>query len=158
MGFFTCEVDVSQGPLCMTTTKLRLLPLNLCIQWSLHGGCGDCIGTKKLVEVEGDPYSPPSDKLVKSSTDELIMEVLKELKISYPNEIAAQTGFSQQTVLARLAYLRVHGVVERVVLGRSPPDDLLRRLSQLWEVGLKGPRLKMCAWHRLVDDGEEEKL
>jgi DNA-binding Lrp family transcriptional regulator len=111
-----------------------------------------------LVEVEGDPYSPPSDKLVKSSTDELIMNVLREFKISYPNEIAAQTGFSQQTVLARLAYLRVHGEVERVVLGRSPPDELQARLSQLWELGLKGPRIKMCAWHRLVEHGEGEKL
>jgi len=104
-----------------------------------------------------DPYSPPCDKLVKTSTDDLILAVLRELKISYPNEIAAQTGFSQQTVLARLAYLRVHGEVERVMLGRSPPDDLLARLDALWEVGLKGPQLKRCAWHRLVVHDAEEK-
>jgi DNA-binding transcriptional ArsR family regulator len=110
-----------------------------------------------LDEVEVDPYSPPSDKLAKTSTDDLIIEVLRELKISYPNEIAAQTGYSQQTVLARLAYLRVHGIVERVPLGRSPPDELKARFPQLWELGLKGPRIKMCAWHRLVDHGESKK-
>ena len=107
-----------------------------------------------LGELEADPYSPPSERLVKTSTDDLIIEVLRELKISYPNEIAAQTGYSQQTVLARLAFLRVHGVVERVMLGRSPPDELKARFNELWELGLKGARIKMCAWHRLVDDGK----
>jgi DNA-binding transcriptional ArsR family regulator len=108
--------------------------------------------------MEEDPYSPPSDKLAKTSADDLIIEVLRELKISYPNEIAAQTGYSQQTVLARLAYLRVHGVVERVPLGRSPPDDLKARFPQLWEVGMKGARIKMCAWHRLVVHGEDKTV
>lgn len=114
--------------------------------------------TKKVVEPVGDPFSPPPEKLVVSSTDDLILAIIKELKISYPNEIAAHTGFSQQTVLARLAYLRVHGVVEKIALGRSPPADLEARLSGLWEAGLKGAQLKRCAWHRLVDHGESEKL
>ncbi len=113
--------------------------------------------TKKLDDAEVDPYSPPSDRLAKTGTDDLIIQVIRGLKISYPNEIAAQTGFSQQTVLARLAYLRVHGVVERVPLGRSPPDDLKARFAELWELGLKGPRIKLCAWHRLVDDGKGKK-
>jgi DNA-binding transcriptional ArsR family regulator len=112
---------------------------------------------RKVIEPEVDQYSPPSEKLVKSTTDDLILDVLREFKISYPNEIAAQTGYSQQTILARLAYLRAHGVVERVMLGRSPPDDLVKRFPQLWELGLKGSRIKMCAWHRLVDHEAKEK-
>jgi len=112
---------------------------------------------ENIIEKPVDLFSPPSEKLVKSSTDDLILLVLRELKISYPNEIAAQTGFSQQTVLSRLAYLRVHGVVERVELGSSPPEDLAKRLPSLWGLGLKGPQLRRCAWHRLVVKDEPKK-
>ena len=94
---------------------------------------------------------------MRTSTDDLILSVLRELKISYPNELAAQTGFSQQTVLARLAYLRVHGRVERVAIERSPPADLQERLPYFWNQGLKAAQLRRCAWHRIVDHGSEAK-
>jgi hypothetical protein len=107
--------------------------------------------------VEEDPFSPPMEKQMKTSTDDLILTIIKELKISYPNEIASHTGFTQQTVLARLAFMRVHGLVERVNIGKHPPEDLKARLPQLWEVGLKGAQIRRCAWHRVKEDGESKK-
>ena len=107
--------------------------------------------------VQSDPFNPPAETQVITGTDEQILSILRELKISYPNELAAWTGFSQQTVLARLAFMRVHGQVEKVEIGHSPPDDLAARLPQFWKQGLKGAQLRRCAWHRIVDHGAEEK-
>ena len=111
---------------------------------------------EKIVVDKSDPFSPPKERLVRTSTDDLILSVLRELKISYPNELAAQTGFSQQTVLSRLAHMRVLGLVERVVLQERPPEDLAARLPFFWSQGLKGAQLRRCAWHRLVNDGKSK--
>jgi len=94
--------------------------------------------------------------MVKTDVDEQILTIIREFKISYPNEIAAQTGFSQQTVLSRLAHMRVLGLVERVVLQERPPEDLAARLPYFWSQGLKGAQLRRCAWHRLVNDGKSK--
>ena len=93
---------------------------------------------------------------MKTDVDEQILTIIREFKISYPNEIAAQTGFSQQTVLSRLAHMRVLGLVERVVLQERPPEDLAARLPYFWSQGLKGAQLRRCAWHRLVNDGKSK--
>jgi hypothetical protein len=83
--------------------------------------------------------------------------VIDEFKITYPNEIVAHTGISQQTVLGRLGYLRNQGVIERVQLGSRPTDDMKARLPMLWDQGLKGATLKRMSWYRRVDHGKGKK-
>lgn len=113
---------------------------------------------KEVVELEaGDWTRPKGPDRMKLDTDEEILRVLREFKISYPNEIVMHTGFSQQTVLSRLGFMKIQGIVERVVLGMRCPDDLKERLPFLFSQGLKGNTLRRMSWYRIVDHGAEEK-
>jgi len=114
--------------------------------------------TKEIVELDAVDWTRPKgpDKR-RLDTDEEILRVIREFKISYPNEIVMHTGFSQQTVLSRLGYMKVQGILERVILGVRPPDDLKERLPFLFSQGLKGNTLRRMSWYRIVDHGSEAK-
>jgi len=114
------------------------------------------IEQKEIVEKE-DWWNPPVEKAGKKTTDEAILRVLKDLKISYPNEIVSHTGISLQTVLGRLGWLRSQGLVERVEILRWCPDELKARLQSLWAMGLKGGTIKRMSWYRLVVKDEPKK-
>ena len=98
----------------------------------------------------GDDWNPPSDKPGRGSSDAEILRVIDDLKITYPNEIVTHTGISQQTVLGRLGFLKNQGVIERVIMGDRPPDDLRARFPELWAAGLKGNTLRRMSWYRRV--------
>lgn len=111
---------------------------------------------KEIVEAE-DWWNPPGKSAGKKTTDDEILRVLKELKVSYPSEIVANTGISLQTILGRLGWLKTQGLIERVEIERWCPDDLKARLPKLWNLGLKGGTIKRMSWYRVVDNGAEEK-
>jgi len=114
--------------------------------------------SKETVDLEAVDWTRPKgpDK-VRLDVDEEILRVLRDLKVSYPNEIVMHTGFSQQTILSRLGYMKIHGTVERLVLGVRCPDDLKERLPFLFSQGLKGNTLRRMSWYRIVDHGTEAK-
>jgi hypothetical protein len=115
---------------------------------------------EKVDEKEAVDWTrPPVDPSAKLNTDGEILRVIREFKVSYPAEVVVNTGFSQQTVLSRLGFLKVQGVIERVEIGMRCPEDLKARLPGLWAAGLKGATLRRMSWYRLVDHGkgEEEK-
>jgi len=111
---------------------------------------------KNIIEAE-DWWNPPGDTAGKKTSDEEILRVLKELKVSYPSEIVSRTGISLQTVLGRLGWLRTQGIVERVEITRWCPDDLKARLPELWALGLKGGTIRRMSWYRLVDHEADKK-
>lgn len=102
-----------------------------------------------------DWATPPDERKEKLKTDEMILETIRELKITYPAEIVGMTGLSRQTIFDRLHYLRTHGKIERVILQRSPPADLEARLPQLWDLGLRSAMIKRMTWYRLSEVKED---
>lgn len=108
------------------------------------------------VKDEVDWTIPPEDQQRRLDTDERILEVFKDLKISYPAEIVGETGLSRVTVYDRLRFLRHQGKLERVKIGMSPPDELRRRLPELWEMGLKGSMIKRMSWYRVAEGKKKE--
>jgi hypothetical protein len=104
--------------------------------------------SEKVVE---DWTLPPGDRKSRASTDESILNVLRDLKISYPAEIVGFTGFSRQTVFDRLFYLKTRGIVEKVRLGNKAPPDIKARLPDLWDQGIKGASLKRMSWYRIKE-------
>jgi hypothetical protein len=109
-----------------------------------------------VLDVE-DWMSPVDDRVKQTSSDNSILLAIKEVGIAYPAEIVGMTGLSRQTVFDRLCYLRTQGVIERVVLGRSPPEDMLVRLPALFELGVKGATLKRMSWYRIASKKEGVK-
>jgi hypothetical protein len=108
--------------------------------------------------LETEAWMNPADERVKASrSDDSILLAIKEVGVAYPAEIVGMTGLSRQTVFDRLCYLKTQGVIERVILGHSPPDDMKARLPLLFEMGIKGALLKRMSWYRLVKHEADKK-
>ena len=99
-----------------------------------------------------DDWTRPKDELqCISNNDELILKAIKEAGITYPAEIVGMTGLSRQTIFDRLCFLKTQGIIERVTLGREPPEKMKPRLTYLFEQGIKGKLLKRISWYQLVE-------
>jgi len=100
---------------------------------------------KKLLE----ELIPPEERKKKWSTDRLILEAVAKKGISYPSEIVAITGYSRQTVLDHIRMLVYRGKLEKVMIHNRIPDELQKRLPELWEQGLKGGTLRRMSWYKV---------
>lgn len=101
--------------------------------------------------------TPPEDKRRIENVDNSILEAIEERGISYPAEIVGDTGISRQTVFDHLRHLCHDGKIERVMLRKHVPDDLKKRLQELWDIGMKGGMIKHMSWYRLSVTHKEKK-
>jgi predicted DNA-binding protein YlxM (UPF0122 family) len=98
-----------------------------------------------------DELTPPEEKREHGKIDASIIEVVKDRKISYPAEIAGDTGISRQTCFDHIRHLAKQGKLERVSMRMFVPDELKERLQELWDMGLKGGMIKRMSWYRIPD-------
>jgi predicted ArsR family transcriptional regulator len=103
-----------------------------------------------------DELTPPEDRIKSVGVDKSILEAVAERKISYPAEIVGDTGINRQTVFDHVRQLVKAGKLERVYLHNSVPDVMKGRISELWEMGLKGAMIRRMSWYKLVDDDRKK--
>jgi hypothetical protein len=102
--------------------------------------------------------TPPKERFEAASVDASIIDAVQMRKISYPAEIVGDTGINRQTVFDHVRGLVRSGRLERVFLQRTVPDEMKERLTELWEMGLKGAMIKRMSWYRVVSDGKSKKV
>lgn len=104
-------------------------------------------------EMNGDWTLPPEDRILKQKTEELILEVIKDKKISYPAEICGETGLSRTTVFDKLSYMKTQGKLLKINLtNMKPPKELLDRRASLWTDGIKGDMIRRMSWYMINPD------
>ena len=102
---------------------------------------------------------PPEERKASKDKTRFILDIVKDKKITYPAEITMITGFSRQTIFDKLAKLTYAGVLEKIDIAtiRTPPEELKRRLPELWATGLKGNSIKRMSWYRMAKEVKESK-
>lgn len=103
-----------------------------------------------------EELTPPLERGIKLNVDTSILEAVAERGISYPSEIVGDTGISRQTAYDHIRHLEKTGKLERIFMHKHVPDELKARLSELWDMGLKGNALKRMSWYR-VKEGKKSK-
>ena len=101
--------------------------------------------------------TPPDERDKAAGVDASILEAVAERKISYPAEIVGDTGINRQTVFDHVRMLAKAGRLKRVILQRSVPVEMTERLSELWDLGLKGKMIKRMSWYVVVDHGGKKE-
>lgn len=112
-----------------------------------------------LICIPDDWALPPENNIKQEKAEELILLVIEEKKISYPAEIVGETGISRTLVFDKLAHMRKERKIEKINLynTKEPPEELMERRQELWDMGLKGGMLRRMSWYRIPKDKKEGK-
>lgn len=82
-----------------------------------------------------------------SSSEELILEYMKDKAMCYPTEIADDLGTDPRTVRKCLKHLLALNRIERVDMSHNPTAEQRERIKELKANGMRQNHFKNAKWY-----------
>ena len=104
-----------------------------------------------MVQEELGGFRPPEELNNGMDYETIIYELVKKKGCCYPAEIRRETGFSKDTIYFHLFQLvKQEKLVKHNIAGLFVvPGWLKPRIKELWDMNIKGDRIKGMAWYTL---------
>ncbi|MEA3222768.1 MAG: hypothetical protein U9P49_06345 [Thermodesulfobacteriota bacterium] len=113
-------------------------------------------GEVKSMQEELDGFRPPQEYDEGVNYNKIICDFVAKKGCSYPAEMMRELGIYKDTLYVHLAQLVRDNWLEKHSLGgmNKAPSWLKHRLQELWDMNIKGDRIKMMAWYTLSGVGD----